>query len=275
MSLYLIGDVQGCNDSLGHLLNTLDFSPSRDTLFLLGDLINRGPDNLGVIKRLRSYEQSAQCLLGNHDLHLLGVHLGIRTLKPGDTVQDLLQSPERQDIMDWLRQQPLALMHDEVLMVHAGVLPAWTASQTLALASEVAAVLRGPEWQAFIRQMYGNAPASWQEDLQGIERWRVIVNALTRLRYCTPSGEMEFAHHGSPDTGPDGYLPWFEAPNRQTAEVTVAFGHWSSLPALHRQDVWALDSGCVWGRGLTALHLHAFGQGQHQRITVDAVEKQS
>lgn len=273
MALYLIGDVQGCNASLGHLLDTLDFSPSRDTIFLLGDLINRGPDNLGVLQRLQSFEHSAQCILGNHDLHLLGVHLGIRNLKPGDTVQDLLESPQRDSLMDWLRMQPLALMQDDVLMVHAGVLPAWTASTTLSLAAEVTQVLRSLDWPDFIRQMYGNLPAAWHEGLQGIERLRVIVNGLTRLRYCTPQGEMEFTHHGAPDAAPAGYLPWFETPNRQTAADTVAFGHWSSLPELNRSDVLALDSGCVWGRGLTALHLHAQGTGQHERITVASVEK--
>ena len=213
MALYLIGDVQGCNASLEHLLDTLDFSPSRDTIFLLGDLINRGPDNLGVLKRLQSLEHSAKCILGNHDLHLLGVHMGLRSLKPGDTVQDILQSPERDSLMDWLRQQPLALMQDDVLMVHAGVLPAWNAPTTLSLACEVASVLQSPDWQDFIRQMYGNLPAAWRDDLQGVDRLRVIVNALTRLRFCTPLGDMEFAHHGAPSIAPEGYLPWFEAPN--------------------------------------------------------------
>ena len=273
MALYLIGDVQGCNASLGHLLDTLGFSPSRDTIYLLGDLVNRGPDNIGVLKRLQSLDNSAQCLLGNHDLHLLGVHLGVRNLKPGDTVQDLLQSTERDSCMDWLRQQPLALMQDGVLMVHAGVLPSWTASKTLSLAGEVSAVLRSSDWQDFIRQMYGNVPASWDDGLTGIDRLRVIVNGLTRLRYCTPAGEMEFAHHGGPDMAPEGYVPWFEVPERQTLGITVAFGHWSSLPLMNRPDIWALDSGCVWGRSLTALHLHALGPGQHQRITIDSVEK--
>jgi bis(5'-nucleosyl)-tetraphosphatase (symmetrical) len=273
MALYLIGDVQGCNASLGYLLDTLGFSPSRDTVFLLGDLINRGPDNVGVLKRLQALDNSAKCLLGNHDLHLLGVHLGVRKLKPGDTVGDLLQSQERDSLMDWLRQQALALMQDDVLMVHAGVLPTWSTSKTLSLASEVSAVLQSTDWQDFIRQMYGNLPAGWHDGLQGIDRLRVIVNGLTRLRYCTPEGEMEFAHHGATHIAPEGYVPWFEAPDRQTADVTIAFGHWSSLPLLQRQDVWALDSGCVWGRGLTAMHLHALGPGQHQRITVDSVEK--
>lgn len=272
MALYLIGDVQGCNASLGCLLDTLDFSPSRDTVFLLGDLVNRGPDNLGVLKRLQALGPSAQCLLGNHDLHLLGVHLGIRSVKPGDTVQDLLQSTDRDNLMEWLRHQPLALLQDDVLMVHAGVLPAWNASTTLKLAAEVQAVLQSPDWPDFVRQMYGNLPASWDEGLQGIDRLRVIVNALTRLRYCTPNGEMEFAHHGAPDTAPEGFVPWFEAPNRQTAHMTVAFGHWSSLPELTSQQLFALDTGCVWGRKLTALHLNVHGPGQHQRISIDAVE---
>ncbi len=273
MALYLIGDIQGCNATLGHLLDTLGFSPSRDTIYVLGDLMNRGPDNIGVLKRLKSLDNSAKCLLGNHDLHLLGVHLGVRTLKPGDTVNDLLQSSDRESLIHWLRQQALALMVDDVLMVHAGVLPSWTASQTLSLASEVCAVLQSPDWQDFIRQMYGNWPSRWDDSLQGTDRLRVIVNGLTRLRFCTPAGEMEFAHHGSPENAPEGYLPWFEAPDRQTAGVTVAFGHWSSLPALNRRDVWELDSGCVWGRGLTAMHMHAAGLGQHQRITVGSVEK--
>jgi bis(5'-nucleosyl)-tetraphosphatase (symmetrical) len=273
MALYLIGDVQGCNATLGHLLDTLGFSPSRDTIYVLGDLVNRGPDNFGVLKRLQSLDNSAKCLLGNHDLHLLGVHLGVRSLKPGDTVHDLLQSTERESLINWLRQQSLALMKDGVLMVHAGVLPSWTASKTMSLASEVSAVLQSPDWKDFIRQMYGNWPCKWDENLHGVDRWRVIVNGLTRLRYCTPMGDMEFAHHQGPESAPEGYVPWFDAPDRQTADVTVAFGHWSSLPALNRRDVFELDSGCVWGRGLTALHMHASGHGQHQRITVKSLEK--
>ena len=269
MALYLIGDVQGCNAALGKMLEKLEFSPSRDTLFLLGDLVNRGPDNLGVLRRLMALGSSAQCLLGNHDLHLLAIHLGVHRLKPGDTVNDILQAPDRTQLMYWLRHQSLALQEGSVLMVHAGVLPAWSASQTMQLAAEVQAVLQSDDWEAFMPQMYGNLPARWDDQLQGIERLRVIVNALTRLRFCTPDGEMEFVHHRGVDETPAGYLPWFDVPGRQTASSTVAFGHWSALKAMHRHDVIELDTGCVWGGCLSALQLDASGLGQHQRLHVE------
>ena len=276
MALYLIGDVQGCNDALGKLLEKLQFSPSRDTLFLLGDLVNRGPDNLGVLRRVMALGNSAQCLLGNHDLHLLAMHLGLHPLKRGDTVQDILQAPDRDALMHWLRHQFMALQQGEVLMVHAGVLPQWTIAQTMQLAGEVESVLRSDDWPHFIAQMYGNQPAQWRDELQGIERLRVIVNALTRLRFCTPEGEMEFAHHRGLDETPSGYLPWFDVPGRQTATHTVAFGHWSALKPMQRSDVLEMDTGCVWGGCLSALQLHARGPGQHQRIQVEcARESQS
>ena len=273
MALYLIGDVQGCNAALGNLLEKIQFSPSRDTLFLLGDLVNRGPDNLGVLRRLMALGSSAQCLLGNHDLHLLAIHLGVHRLKPGDTVNDILQAPDRAPLMHWLRHQSLALQHGDVLMVHAGVLPQWTAAQTLALAGEVQSVLQSDDWESFMPQMYGNLPARWDDHLQGIERWRVIVNALTRLRFCTDEGEMEFAHHRGVDETPAGFMPWFDVPGRQTANSTVAFGHWSALKPMHRHDVIELDTGCVWGGCLSALQLHAKGPGHHQRIQVECTRE--
>lgn len=273
MALYLIGDIQGCNAALGELTDKIQFSPSRDTLYLLGDLVNRGPDNVGVLRRLQQWGASAQCLLGNHDLNLLGIHLGVRQQKPGDTVDDILQAPDRLALIDWLRQQPLALFEQNTLMVHAGVLPQWSVKQTIDLASEVTNILKSSDWVEFVGQMYGNLPLNWQDSLQSIDRLRVIVNALTRLRFCTPQGEMEFAHHGPVEQAPIGYLPWFDAPNRQTAQTTVAFGHWSSLEKLHRTDVLALDGGCVWGRCLTALELDASGPGQHQHIQVNCQGK--
>jgi bis(5'-nucleosyl)-tetraphosphatase (symmetrical) len=273
MALYLIGDIQGCNAALGELIDQIQFSPSRDTLYFLGDLVNRGPDNLGVLRRLQKWEASAQCVLGNHDLNLLGIHLGVRQQKPGDTVDDILQAPDRNALIDWLRQQPLALHQQNTLMVHAGVLPQWSVSQTMGLANEVSNVLKSADWADFVRQMYGNLPVIWDVSLQGIDRLRVIVNALTRLRFCTPQGAMEFAHHGPAEQAPPGYLPWFDAPNRQTANHAIAFGHWSSLNDLQRSDVWALDGGCVWGRCLTALQLDARGPGQHQQIHVNCQDK--
>jgi bis(5'-nucleosyl)-tetraphosphatase (symmetrical) len=257
MAMYLIGDVQGCDPALQHLLDLIQFSPSRDTLYFLGDLVNRGPDNLAVLRRLQHYGHSAKCLLGNHDLHLLALHLGHGRLKPGDTVGDILQAPDRLPLIDWLRAQSLAMFEGSVLMVHAGVLPQWSTQQTLSLAQEVQTVLQSNDWTDFMAHMYGNQPDHWQDDLSGHERLRVIVNALTRLRFCTPQGTMEFAHHRDASQAPPGYVPWFDVPGRQTQQTTIAFGHWSSLAPLHRDDVIELDTGCVWGGCLSALELNA------------------
>ncbi|MGY8902953.1 MAG: symmetrical bis(5'-nucleosyl)-tetraphosphatase [Burkholderiales bacterium] len=263
MALYCIGDVQGCNDALGRLLAELDFSPSRDTLYLLGDLVNRGPDNVGVLRRLMALSAAAQCLLGNHDLHLLAVAHGVRPQQPRDTLDDVLQAPDRVALLDWLRQQRLAMQPTGagVLMVHAGLLPGWSATQALALAAEVETELQGPQLVAFLRTMYGNSPAQWRDDLQGTERLRVIVNALTRLRFCSPDGTMDFkvkeGANAQAGSQPPGLLPWFDVPGRASAGTTVAFGHWSTLGWLGRHDVLCLDSGCVWGGCLTAVELPA------------------
>ncbi|MBT3067383.1 symmetrical bis(5'-nucleosyl)-tetraphosphatase [Rhodoferax sp. U11-2br] len=278
MALYLIGDVQGCDSALQHLLDTISFSPSRDTIYLLGDLVNRGPDSAGVLRRLMAYGQSAQCLLGNHDLHLLAAAHGAR--KPGrkDTLEGVLNAPDRTALLDWLRQQRLAiqLQHQgsEYLMVHAGILPGWSATKTMALASEVESVLCSAGLPEFLHQMYGNTPAGWSDALTGVERLRVIVNALTRLRFCTPQGEMEFSVTDGPAAAPAGYLPWFEVPGRQTADACVAFGHWSTLGWLGRTDVLSLDTGCVWGGALSALKLGESRQAAHELIQVPCPQAQ-
>ena len=259
MAVYCVGDVQGCDAPLGRLLAEIDFSPSRDTLFVLGDLVNRGPASAQVLRRLMALGPAAQCVLGNHDLHLLAVAAGAGRLKPLDTLDELLQAPDREAMLDWLRQQPLAIWQHDVLMVHAGVLPSWTVEHTLALAAEVEAVLRGPDLSDFLHHMYGNTPAAWRDDLKGTDRLRVVVNALTRLRFCSAEGVMEFASKEGADSAPAGHMPWFDVPGRQTAHVTVAFGHWSTLGKLQRQDVWALDTGCVWGGCLSALRLSNIG----------------
>jgi len=258
MALYLIGDVQGCDQALGRLLERIGFSPSRDRLALLGDLVNRGPESLAVLRRMMALGDAAACLLGNHDLHLLALSQGVRAPHRGDTVGEILRAPDRAALLDWLRQRPLALRERGVLMVHAGVLPQWTAAQTLELAAEVAAVLRGPDWALFLRQMYGNQPDQWHDGLQGAERLRVIVNALTRLRFCSAQGQMEFATRDRAAAGaPPGTLPWFDAPGRRTAGDVVAFGHWSALGWLNRPDLISLDTGCVWGGCLSAVRLGA------------------
>ncbi|MBB1077437.1 symmetrical bis(5'-nucleosyl)-tetraphosphatase [Rhodoferax sp. 4810] len=259
MALYLIGDVQGCNGALQTLLDKISFSPSRDTLFFLGDLVNRGPDSVGVLRRLMSCGSAAQCILGNHDLHLLAAAHGARKPSRKDTLNDVLNAPDRPALLDWLRQQRMAILMQhqnvEYLLVHAGVLPGWSATKTIALANEVEAVLRSPDLPEFLHQMYGNAPAGWRDELTGVDRLRVIVNALTRLRFCTPAGGMEFSVSEGADAAPPGYLPWYDVPGRLTADVCVAFGHWSTLGWLDRSDVFALDSGCVWGGSLSALKL--------------------
>ncbi len=263
MALYLIGDVQGCDAALGRLLEKIAFSPSRDRLVLLGDLVNRGPQSLAVLRRAMALGDAAACLLGNHDLHLLAVSQGVRAPHRSDTMDEILRAPDRGALLDWLRQRPLALRERGVLMVHAGLLPQWTAQQVLALAGEVEAVLRSADWGAFMHQMYGNQPEAWDERLQGADRWRVIVNALTRLRFCTPDGRMDFVTTSyAPDGAPPGYLPWFDVPGRRTAADVVAFGHWSTLGWLERPDLISLDTGCVWGGALSAARL---GDDVHQR----------
>lgn len=266
MALYCIGDVQGCNDALERLLERLDFSPSRDTLFMLGDLVNRGPDNAGVLRRLMKLGDAARCLLGNHDLHLLAVAHGVRKPHRNDTVADILNAPDRAAMLDWLRRQRMAMMQGPLLMVHAGVLPQWSAQQVLAVAAEVEDVLAGPDLGSFLPEMYGNKPGRWRDDLQGAERLRVIINALTRLRFCNARGKMEFDTKEGAHAAPPGFMPWFDVPGRRTAGDAVAFGHWSTLGWLDRTDVFALDSGCVWGGSLTALRLEA--SGMHERIEV-------
>ncbi len=279
MALYLIGDVQGCDSALQRLLDKISFSPSRDTLFLLGDLVNRGPDSAGVLRRLMGYGACAQCLLGNHDLHLLAIAHGVRQPSRKDTLHDILEAPDRQAMLDWLKWQRMAILEQvagrEILMVHAGVLPSWTATQTMALAREVESVLRSATLGEFLQQMYGNQPDHWDDALRGTDRLRVVVNALTRLRFCTPTGHMEYDVTGGLDAAPPGYLPWFEVPGRQTSDVMLAFGHWSTLGWLGRPDVLSLDTGCVWGGALSALHLESVnGQLQQELIQVNCSQAQ-
>jgi bis(5'-nucleosyl)-tetraphosphatase (symmetrical) len=273
MAVYWVGDVQGCDAPLGRLLDEMDFSPSRDTLYVLGDLVNRGPASAQVLRRLMAMGSSAQCLLGNHDLHLLAVAAGAGRLKPMDTLDGILQAADRTALLDWLRHQRMAIWGNGVLSVHAGVLPSWSVAQTLSLASEVEAVLRGPDLSDFLHQMYGNKPVAWHDDLTGADRLRVVVNALTRLRFCSAEGVMEFNAKEGADTAPAGFMPWFDVPGRQTADVTVAFGHWSTLGLLQRDDVWALDTGCVWGGCLSAMRLSDDGQRELIQVKCEQAQK--
>ena len=255
MPTYAIGDLQGCHTSLLHLLDEIRFDPEADRLWLVGDLVNRGPASLDVLRTVKKLGDAAISVLGNHDLHLLALAEGFGRAHKGDTLDEVLNAPDRDELLAWLRRQRLAWRDGEVLMVHAGVLPSWTADDTMERAAEAEAVLRGPHYRDFFAQMYGNAPVAWDDSLEGVERLRVIVNAFTRLRYCSAAGEMEFHHKGAPGTQPAGWLPWFEIPGRRSAEATVVIGHWSTLGLINRQDLIALDTGCLWGGRLTAVRL--------------------
>ena len=278
MALYMIGDIQGCDDALQRLLDAIDFSPSRDTVFLLGDLVNRGPDSLAVLRRLMTFGPAARSVLGNHDLHLLALAHGLTAPRRSDTLSAVLDAPDRSVLLDWLRSQPMAMLENihgrDVLMVHAGVLPSWTATQAVALAREVEDVLRGPQLGDFLAQMYGDKPDRWSNELRGATRLRVIVNVLTRLRFCTADDRMEFDTKEGAAAAPPGFVPWFDGPGRKTAGATVAFGHWSTLGWLHRSDLLSLDTGCVWGGCLSAVRLYQDGTGglAHALIQVQCAQ---
>jgi len=261
MAIYCIGDIQGCDSALGRLLDTIGFSASRDTVYLLGDLVNRGPDSAAVLRRSMRHGDAIRCLLGNHDLHLLAAAAGARKPSRRDTLASVLDAPDREALLAWVRQQPLARAHTHagqtLLMVHAGVLPAWSVADTLAYADEVQAVLRSPELPAFLQAMYGNTPDRWSDPLTGTDRLRVIVNALTRLRFCSADGVMDFESTESASAAPPGLMPWFDVPGRRTAGTVMAFGHWSTLGWLNRSDLLGLDTGCVWGGCLSAVRFGA------------------
>ena len=261
MALYCIGDIQGCDSALGRLLDEIGFSASRDTAYLLGDLVNRGPDSAAVLRRCMAYDGALRSLLGNHDLHLLAAARGARKPSRRDTLAGVLDAPDRDALLGWVRAQPLARAHEHagqtLLMVHAGVLPAWSAADTLARAAEVQDVLRGPGLAAFLQAMYGNTPDRWDDGLEGTDRLRVIVNALTRLRFCSAAGAMDFDSTESASDAPPGLMPWFEVPGRRAAGTLIAFGHWSTLGWLNRSDLLGLDTGCVWGGCLSAVRFGA------------------
>jgi bis(5'-nucleosyl)-tetraphosphatase (symmetrical) len=253
--VFLIGDIQGCDAALERLLQACGFSPSRDRLVALGDLVNRGPGSLAVLRRLWALEGAAECVLGNHDLHLLAVAHGARARHHGDTFGDVLDAPDRDAWLGWLRARPLAVVESGWLCVHAGVAPAWTLEEALALAGEIETVLRGPGLGEFLHGMYGNEPARWSPGLRGLERWRFAVNAFTRIRFCAADGTLDLVTKEGAAAAPPGHQPWFDLPERRSAGKPVAFGHWSTLGLVNRPDLLALDTGCVWGGFLTAARI--------------------
>ncbi len=255
MATYAIGDLQGCFAPLQQLLGEIGYSRSRDRLWFVGDVVNRGPASLQALRFVRDLGSDAVMVLGNHDLHLLVSAWGGRKIHKDDTLDDILAAPDRAELLDWLRRQPLMHVEGDYAMVHAGLLPQWTIGQAGDLAREAEVALRADDHEAFYARMYGNDPDRWHDSLTGWDRLRVIVNAMTRLRICTPDGVMEFAHKGELADIPDGYLPWFDVPTRRSTSHTIVCGHWSALGLRSGSRLLALDTGCLWGRALTAVRL--------------------
>jgi bis(5'-nucleosyl)-tetraphosphatase (symmetrical) len=272
MPTYAIGDLQGCLAPFETLLDRFAFDPVHDRLWFVGDLVNRGPDSLAVLRRLMALGDAVTVVLGNHDLHLLAVAAGARRQGPLDTLDDVLAATDLDEIVAWIRKQPLAFRAAvpdratgrvvDTVMVHAGALPVWSVDDLMARAAEVERALRSDDWAATLKRAFGNRPDTWSETLAGEDRLRFIINALTRLRFCTPDGRIDFDAKDAPGVAsgafpapPDGYQAWFDIPSRRSRDARVVVGHWSTLGVLVRDDVVALDSGCVWGGLLTAIRL--------------------
>ena len=258
MATYAIGDIHGCYKPLRALLKKVKFNSDKDILWFVGDLINRGPQSLDTLRFIYGLRDQSVIVLGNHDLHLLAMHAGYRTPSPNDTVDDILNAPDCEELLYWLRQQPL-LHHDserDITMVHAGIPPQWSVKKALKRAQEVEQVLRGDEWEIFLQSMYGNKPARWKKGLQTTERWRVITNYLTRMRFCSAKGSLDLTSKGGLHHAPKGYAPWFEYTHRKTWYNTIIFGHWAALAGeTYSEHAHSLDTACVWGGTLTALRL--------------------
>ncbi len=257
MAIYAIGDIQGCYDELRALLARLKFDADRDRLWLVGDLVNRGPKSLEVLRFVKDLGEAVTCVLGNHDLHLLAEHVGARRTKPDSSLRAVLDAPDREELTEWLRHLPL-LHHDGTLgctMVHAGLVPQWDLDTARACAREVERWLRGPDYRQLLHNMYGNCPDRWSDELAGWPRARAIINILTRLRYCDAQGRMDMQANGPPGSQPEGLMPWFEVPGRRSRSLNIVCGHWSALGFYRAPGVTAIDSGCVWGGALTALRL--------------------
>lgn len=241
--------------TLRKLTQRIGFSPSRDKLYLLGDLVNRGPDSVGVLRWAMEHADSVHALLGNHDLHLLAQDAGIRQPKHNDTLQCILDADDRRALIDWVRHQPIVIYQYGILMVHAGILPQWSVQQALGYAKELETALQSDDYTTHLEGMYGNQPDQWNDDLQGDERLRMLFNIFTRMRYCTADGKLNMDFKGEPEDAPEGLLPWFKLPQRASRHTPIAFGHWSALGTYVADNVMAIDSACVWGRSLTAIRI--------------------
>ncbi|RBJ83846.1 symmetrical bis(5'-nucleosyl)-tetraphosphatase [Pseudomonas sp. MWU12-2534b] len=268
MATYAVGDLQGCLEPLQCLLEQVAFDPARDRLWLVGDLVNRGPQSLETLRYLYSIRDSLVCVLGNHDLHLLAAWRNIERLKKSDTLREILEAPDCEELLQWLRQQKL-MHYDEarhVALVHAGIAPQWSLKKALKCAAEVEEALRDDNrFEPFLDGMYGNDPAKWDSDLKGVTRLRVITNYFTRMRFCTSEGKLDLKSKEGLDTAPAGYAPWFSHKERKTRDLKIIFGHWAALEGRSNEPgIFALDSGCVWGGAMTLLNVDS-----GMRITCD------
>jgi len=255
LATYAIGDVQGCFAELERLLAEIRFDAARDRLWFVGDLVNRGPQSAEVLRFVKSLGDGAVTVLGNHDIHLFAHVAGYGKKRSDDSFGDVLAAPDCDALVEWLRARPMMHVERGYAMVHAGLLPAWSIERAMELAAEVESALRAPDYRTFLAGLYGSQPDRWNDGLRGIDRLRVVVNAMTRMRFVDPSGVMDFRAKGELANAPRGYLPWFDVPGRASADVPIVCGHWSALGLLIRPDLLALDSGCVWGGRLTAVRL--------------------
>lgn len=259
MATYAIGDVQGCFAEMQTLLQQISFNPQNDSLWFTGDLVNRGPQSLEVLRFIKKLnEQCYKLVLGNHDLHLLAVHYGVRKMLPNDTLAYILKAPDRDELMDWLRKKPL-FYHDKDLqfvLTHAGMAPSWDLTKARQLAEEVEMVLHSENFMPLLTQMFANSPDQWNDQLTGFERLRCIINYFTRMRFCYADGRLDLTYKGEIAGKPDALIPWFDVPNRVNRNVKIIFGHWAALGGkTNVSNIYPLDTGCVWGNCLTAMRL--------------------
>jgi len=256
MSIYAVGDIQGCLQPLKRLLKAVNFDTNKDQLWSTGDIVNRGPESLATLRYLYNLGDAFKMVLGNHDLHLLAIAAGVTRCKPKDTLDEILIAPDRKVLLEWLQSQPLLISRYGYTITHAGIPPNWSIKEACARASEVETVLRGDQASLYFANMYGNAPAGWNAELQDSDRWRVITNYLTRMRYCDPEGNLELTCKVHPSVAPEGLTPWFAFTSIKTIDDTIIFGHWASLEGMNcGHNVYALDTGCVWGGCMRLMEL--------------------
>lgn len=254
MSTYIVGDIQGCLDELQQLLEQVNFNPKQDTLWIAGDLVARGPKSLETLRFVKSLGSCVNVVLGNHDLHLLAVSLGIHKVKNKDKTATIFSADDKEELLNWLRKQPLLAEHDEFVVCHAGISPLWTLEQARANAREVETILQSDDWAWLIENMYSNQPDLWSDSLKGLDRYRYIVNAYTRMRFCFTDGRLDMDCKLPPElVAEEGLVPWFKLKDRETIDKTILFGHWAALEGYISEDVIGLDTGCVWGGCLTML----------------------